>query len=355
MDRRSDRPALLSALASRPASAEILLDAVAAARVPRTDITPFLARQIESLGAAPLSRQLAEVWGTVRSSDSSRRAAIERLRGDLSAERLKSADLSRGRQVYSQLCAPCHRLYGEGAEVGPDLTGSGRGQLDYLLENLVDPNSLVPADYRMTIITLKDGRVLNGLLRQQTDRTVTLQMQNERNIFERAEIVAMEQSEQSMMPEGMLEALPADPARDLLASDAFPAGPLPLSHEWAHLQCGRHSIPRSHRGNEVHTFSLFHPCDSTGKTAAKRAPMARGLVIFAALLSVTIRAAHWPQYRGPNASGVDDSRPAPIAWEVGSGENILWKTPIPGLAHASPSSGATASTSPPRLRLGTRP
>jgi len=46
--------------------------------------------------------------------------------------------------------------------------------------------------------------------------------------------------------------------------------------------------------------------------------------------------AHWPQFRGPSASGLDDSRALPTRWNVESGENIRWQTPIPGLAHASP-------------------
>ena len=46
--------------------------------------------------------------------------------------------------------------------------------------------------------------------------------------------------------------------------------------------------------------------------------------------------AHWPQYRGPNASGLDESSPLPTTWNVTTGENIRWQTPIPGLAHAAP-------------------
>lgn len=47
-------------------------------------------------------------------------------------------------------------------------------------------------------------------------------------------------------------------------------------------------------------------------------------------------AANWPQYRGPQARGVDDSKPAPTSWNITTGENIRWRTPIPGLAHAAP-------------------
>ena len=47
-------------------------------------------------------------------------------------------------------------------------------------------------------------------------------------------------------------------------------------------------------------------------------------------------AASWPSFRGPNASGVVDGQNLPDAWDVKTGNNILWRTPIPGLAHSSP-------------------
>ena len=44
----------------------------------------------------------------------------------------------------------------------------------------------------------------------------------------------------------------------------------------------------------------------------------------------------WPQFRGPQASGVATNTPLPTRWAASSGENVAWQTPIPGLAHASP-------------------
>jgi len=49
-------------------------------------------------------------------------------------------------------------------KVGPDLTGAARDNLDYLLENIVDPSGNSDGDFRMSIVELKDGRVLNTLL-----------------------------------------------------------------------------------------------------------------------------------------------------------------------------------------------
>lgn len=44
----------------------------------------------------------------------------------------------------------------------------------------------------------------------------------------------------------------------------------------------------------------------------------------------------WPSFRGPAASGVADGQNLPDRWDVKTGENILWRTPVPGLAHSSP-------------------
>jgi putative heme-binding domain-containing protein len=221
-----ERPAVLNALCGTPAAARALLEAVAAGTVPRTDLTAFQARQIAGLKEPALSARLAEVWGAVRPPDPDRRAAIDRMRSRLAPAVLKAADLVQGQASFRQLCAPCHRLYGAGGEIGPDLTGSGRQNLDYLLENVMDPNAVVPAGFRLTTATLKDGRSLSGILRDETARTITLQAPGQTQAIDRAEIQTMETSNQSMMPEGLLEGLPFESARNLLA---FLMNPAPIS------------------------------------------------------------------------------------------------------------------------------
>ena len=60
------------------------------------------------------------------------------------------------------------------------------------------------------------------------------------------------------------------------------------------------------------------------------------LKVVAAMFSLSLQAAQWPQYRGVNAQGVDSTSPLPTQWDVQTGQNIGWQTSIPGLAHASP-------------------
>jgi putative heme-binding domain-containing protein len=213
----SERGQLLSALVSRPAFAQALLDAVAAGKIPRADISAFHARQIRSLNDAALNQRLVEVWGELRDSPADKQQLIARWKAQFTPAALAKADKSQGRSVFNTACAACHTLYSEGGKVGPDLTGGGRDNLDYLLENIVDPSAVVTADFRMSIVELKDGRVLNGLIPAKTERTLTLKTMTETLTVERGAIADVRESAVSLMPEGLLEALPAEQARNLIA------------------------------------------------------------------------------------------------------------------------------------------
>lgn len=186
-------------------------------RIPRTDLSAFDARQILSFHDAELNAQLAEVWGEFRESAADKRDLIARFRQQLTPGALSKADKAAGRVIYTALCASCHKLYGEGIAIGPDLTGSGRSTLDYLLENIIDPGAVVDADFRTTVLTLKDGRVLHGFISTRTNRTITLRTMVETLTVERGEIVSIEELPQSLMPEGLLLALSETQIRDLIA------------------------------------------------------------------------------------------------------------------------------------------
>jgi putative membrane-bound dehydrogenase-like protein len=213
----SERSAAIEVLVSRPAFARALLDQVAAGKIRREEITAFHARQILSLGDLALTRRLSEVWGELRGSADDRRARMAELKSRLDAATLAAADRGRGRALFDRLCASCHRLHGQGGEIGPDLTGSGRDNIDYLLENIVDPGATVSADFRMVVVALRDGRVLNGLVKAQTARTLTLQTQTEALNLDRDEIEGIRPSGSSLMPDGLLDPLKPDEIRDLIA------------------------------------------------------------------------------------------------------------------------------------------
>jgi putative heme-binding domain-containing protein len=135
----------------------------------------------------------------------------------LKPEALAKADKSKGRMIFTAACSACHKMYGQGGAIGPELTGSDRRNLKYLLENILDPNAVVPADFRVSVFQLKDGRTLSGVIPEQTERTLTIQTPAERLVIERTQIVKQEQLTQSLMPEGLLTAWGEENVINLIA------------------------------------------------------------------------------------------------------------------------------------------
>lgn len=213
----AERADALATLAARPKFALALLDAIEGGAVPRGDLSAFTARQLAGMKDDAVVRRLAEVWGVVRDTSADKTALVEKNKARLTPERLKEADRSRGRLVYDRNCAACHKLFGEGGKVGPELTGSQRQNIDYLLENLADPSALVGRDYQMNVIQTVDGRVLNGIIVGDDGDVLTVRTQNDSVLVPKNEIEARELSKLSLMPEGVLDKLSDAELRDLVA------------------------------------------------------------------------------------------------------------------------------------------
>lgn len=218
----ADRAALVDLLAARPASAALLVDAVVAGRIRREEISAFHARQIAGFGDGALSARLVDVWGAVRSTPAERRARIDELSAALTPAVLSSADRSRGRAVFTRACASCHVLFGAGRLLGPDLTGSNRRNLDYLLENMVDPGASVAAGFRAETFLLDDGRAVTGVVTAAGDRTLTVRTAQDEVVIERTAIADRRVGSESLMPDNLLGPLSAEEIRDLVA---YVAGP----------------------------------------------------------------------------------------------------------------------------------
>lgn len=211
----AERAEMINTLVSRPAYAKALLAAVRNQKVAATEISAFHARQIRSFEDEALTKDLSELWGDVRVTAAEKRALIEQFKSKLSTDAVSHANLSAGRAAFQKTCANCHVLYGVGRKVGPDITGSNRKNLDYLLENILDPSASVAADFRAITVVLDSGRVLNGLVSDQSERTLTLQTAQETVTLDRKQIEEIKQTNLSIMPDGLLQNLTAEQVRDL--------------------------------------------------------------------------------------------------------------------------------------------
>ena len=213
----TDRAALLGILVSRPNFASALLDQIEAGRIPSSELSPFHARQIKSLNSPELDNRLAEVWGEVRSSNAEKQARVVELKTQLTKDTLAKSNLPHGRALFNRQCAQCHKLFGSGADIGPDLTGAQRASLDYLLENIVDPSAVVAKDHRMLIVETNDGRTFNGLLVSRNNQRLVLQTATEQVTLPAADVAETTSTPLSPMPDGLLDQLSTTDVADLIA------------------------------------------------------------------------------------------------------------------------------------------
>ncbi len=218
----TSRQEAISALASRREYAVALLDAMEHGVVPRSDMSAFHAQQLQSLHDAGVNERLAKLWGAVRITPADRAALLAQHKARLSPAALASADLSHGRAVFEKSCATCHRLFDTGGAIGPELTGTQRANLDYVLSNVLDPSAIVAKDFQLTVFQMADGRVLSGIIAQENEHSVTVQTANERVVVPRDEIEASDLSEVSMMPDRLLDPLSDAEVRDLVGYLASP-------------------------------------------------------------------------------------------------------------------------------------
>jgi putative membrane-bound dehydrogenase-like protein len=223
----------VATLASRPAYALALLDAMERGDVPRRDLSAFTARQLQGLKDKQVADRLAHVWGVIRAPAQDKTAVLSRYLSMVPPDALKKADRGHGRQVFTRTCATCHTVFGEGGKIGPDLTGAQRTNPEYVLSKVLDPSAVVSRDYQVTMITTAAGRTLNGIIKEEDDKTVTLQTQNEVVRIAKADIEERQRSLLSMMPEGQLAQMSDADVRDLMAylagadQVALPAAPAP--------------------------------------------------------------------------------------------------------------------------------
>jgi putative membrane-bound dehydrogenase-like protein len=226
----TERRDALNTLAARKGSAQALLSAVEAGKLSRGDLTADLVRQLRNLKDPGLDARIGQVWGTVRETTGDRARLIARYKAMIKSKPADAPDLAQGRAVFAKVCQQCHTLFGIGRLVGPDLTGSNRADLDYLLSNVLDPSALIGKDYLAHVIAMTDGRVLTGIIRAEDKDTITLVTANETITLPKSEVDERKASEQSMMPEDLWKALSEQEIRSLVsylvspAQVALPAG-----------------------------------------------------------------------------------------------------------------------------------
>ncbi len=218
-DERDLRAIALRLLASRAIWAKSLMSEVKKSRIKPTEVPLDLIQQMRLHQDAELDRDLDRLWGRTRATPDEKRIQVERLTGLVrSGSAGSKGDPASGKVLFQKHCGVCHTLFGEGGQTGPNLTGYDREKLDFLAVAIVDPSAAIREEFTQFAVATKDGRVLSGLVDQETPTTLTIRgANNQTTLLNRDDIEEKQALRNSLMPDGILDKLSDEEIRHLFS------------------------------------------------------------------------------------------------------------------------------------------
>ena len=194
------KPRVIELLTERSAWSKGLLVEIEAKKIPSSTLNVNQLRRLQKNKDPEIADRVKKIWGTIREGrNPDRERLVARMKNLIHS---RAGDPVAGHAVFNKLCAQCHKIYGEGQDVGPDITSSGRNDFDQLLSNVFDPSLVIGPGYQATTIATADGRVLTGLLAEAGLERVVLKIQGGKiETIPRSQIDEMKTSSLSLMPE----------------------------------------------------------------------------------------------------------------------------------------------------------
>lgn len=210
------RPRAFELLTQRPEWSKPLLASIAAKQIDKDALNMNQLRRVASFKDEELQKQFVALYGTIREGRNPNREQVYwKMRDFLGGT---PGDPQAGVAVFKKVCAQCHKMYGEGAEVGPDITRNGRSNWDQLLQNVFDPSAVIGPGFQARIVATTDGRILTGLPVEESDQRIVLKIQGGKlETIPRDQIDEYKVSELSMMPEELEKLVTPQELADLMA------------------------------------------------------------------------------------------------------------------------------------------
>jgi putative membrane-bound dehydrogenase-like protein len=210
------RPQMVELLTQRTAWGKALMEAVAAKTVEANALNENQVRKLLASKDEDLRKLVIAQWGSVREERNPKREQVlAQMRTHL---RKTPGDPFKGIEVFKKVCGQCHKMHGEGQEVGPDITLNGRNSFEQLLSNVFDPSLVIGAAYQARIVETKDGRTLTGLVAEDSPQRIVLKVQGgKQEIIPRDQVEESAESKISLMPEGLETQVTPQELADLFA------------------------------------------------------------------------------------------------------------------------------------------
>lgn len=210
----SEKQEAIQTLSSRSAYGRLLASAIKNEAISRKDIPAYIAIQLRRV----VGNGFVEIWGPIDQLSGNKKTDYEKYQRLITDKAIANASAQNGKGVFERTCAPCHKMYNEGGDIGPNLTGSNRTNTAYLLGNIIEPSGVIQDDYKLVVITTRDGRTYSGNVIEENDRQVTMRIVGQEPIkVSKSDIQSREVTEKSMMPEGLLKNLSDEEVLDLVA------------------------------------------------------------------------------------------------------------------------------------------
>ncbi|HCK71668.1 MAG TPA: hypothetical protein DHW38_08815, partial [Planctomycetaceae bacterium] len=206
--------AIRTAMLSRRDWAIRLLHAIDSNRIPKEHIKPADLRIAAVHDSSELQSLIQKHYGSI--SAGTKEATLALMRKYNNDLRHSGGEIAAGKTLFKKHCAVCHKLFGEGEKIGPDLTNENRQDRAALLANIVDPSAVIKRDYLASIITTKNGQVLSGIISNRTGDTITLvDTQRKQQTIRASDVESIMPSSTSLMPVNIMKEFTAEQVRSL--------------------------------------------------------------------------------------------------------------------------------------------
>ncbi len=207
----------LRVMAGRKEWAQILVSFVNDWKVPVKHFTIDIVRQLSLYKDADIDAAIDRHWKGLLATGPSEAKKKE-------AERIKAilktglGDAGKGKLQFAARCFICHKLFGEGGSIGPELTGYDRANVDFWLDNLFTPSLEIREGFGAYIVKTKSGQFITGLMDAQDANGIVIKdMANNKTAIKQSDIEKMEASPVSLMPEGLTTGMSAADLKDFFA------------------------------------------------------------------------------------------------------------------------------------------
>jgi putative heme-binding domain-containing protein len=207
----------LRVMTGRREWAQMMMNFVNEWKVPAKHFTIDIVRQLSLHKDADIDASIEKHWRGLLATGPTPEKKRE-------AERLKTVlktglgDANKGKLQFTARCAVCHSLFSEGGKIGPELTGYDRSNADFWLDNMFTPSLEIREGFGTYIVKTKDGQILSGLMEAQDAKGIVLKdMAGNKTAIKQADIVQLEASPISLMPEGLTTGMSDTDWKDFFA------------------------------------------------------------------------------------------------------------------------------------------